>query len=87
MIRTAKFTIPASLQEVFNDIINMKKLKAVVTPTKDDICLVEITYAKSQTAFIDEIEEAISVFTALALVCVSTLSAMVTKAQESKGKK
>ena len=87
MIRTAKFSIPASMQEEFNDVINMKKLKAVVIPTKNDMCLVEITYTKSQTAIIDEIEEAISVLTAFALVCVSTLSSMVAKAQESKGKK
>ncbi|HEX7413660.1 MAG TPA: hypothetical protein VF411_06395 [Bacteroidia bacterium] len=87
MIRTAKCTIPASVQPEFNDYINTKGLKGVFTPIKDDMCLVEITYTKNQTGIIDEIEEAITVFTALALVCVSALSSMVSTAQISQDKK
>jgi len=87
MIRIAKISIPAIAQEEFNDFINMKKLKAAVISTKDDMCLVEITYTKSQTAIIDEIEKNLSEITALALVCISALSAMVSKPQESKDKK
>ncbi len=87
MIRIAKFSIPVSMIEEFNEVINIKKLKGTIISTKDGMCLIEVIYTKSQTAFIDEVEESMAVFTALALVCVSTLSAMVSKAQESKSKK
>ncbi|MHB8259996.1 MAG: hypothetical protein ACYDCN_05125 [Bacteroidia bacterium] len=87
MIRTAKCTIPASVQPEFEDVINMKGLKGMFIPIKDDMCLVEITYTKSQTAIIDEIEEVIVVFTALGLVCASTLSAMISNAQINQDKK
>ncbi|MHB8258703.1 MAG: hypothetical protein ACYDCN_00345 [Bacteroidia bacterium] len=87
MIRIAKYTIPTGVQPEFNDFINMRELKGTVISTKDDMCTVEITYTKSQTGIIDEIEEAITVFTTLALVCVSALSSMVSTAQISQDKK
>ncbi|MHB8260348.1 MAG: hypothetical protein ACYDCN_05710 [Bacteroidia bacterium] len=87
MIRTAKCIIPAGVQEEFNDFINAKGLKGVFIPAKDDMCAVEITYSKSQAAIIDEIEEVIVVFTALGLICASTLSAMISNAQISQDKK